>query len=95
VPIAPVLTATVFDKNSARVRWDISPDGGSALTAHLVRVWERGQLVRAIEVGASANSHRITGLKWDVSYTFTIVAVNAIGRSADSNVSTVFTPTRR
>jgi subtilisin family serine protease len=95
VPVAPVLTASVFDKNSARVRWDISPDGGSALTSHLVRVWERGLLVRAIEVGSTANSHRITGLKWDVSYTFTIVAVNAIGRSADSNVSTAFTPTRR
>jgi subtilisin family serine protease len=95
VPIAPVLAVTVFDKNSARVRWGISPDGGAPLIAHLVRVWERGQLVRAIEVGASANSHRITGLKWDVSYTFTIVAVNSIGRSADSNVSTAFTPTRR
>lgn len=91
----PTESASVFDKNSARVRWDISPDGGSALTSHLVRAWERGLLVRAIEVGSTANSHRITGLKWDVSYTFTIVAVNAIGRSADSNVSTAFTPTRR
>lgn len=95
VPVAPVLTATVFDKNSARIRWSISPDGGSALTGHIVRIWERGQLARAIEVSPSATTHRITGLKWDVSYTFTVVAVNAIGRSADSNVSTAFTPTRR
>jgi len=95
VPIAPVLTATVFDKNSARIRWSISPDGGSALTGHIVRIWERGQLARAIDVSATATTHRITGLKWDVSYTFTVVAVNAVGRSADSNVSTAFTPTRR
>lgn len=95
VPVAPVLIASVFDRNSARVRWDISPDGGSALTGNIVRVWERGQLTKAIEVSATATSHRVTGLKWDVSYTFTIVAVNPIGRSADSNVSTAFTPTRR
>lgn len=94
-PIAPVLTAWVFDKNSARLRWDISPDGGSALTGHIVRVWERGQLVRAIDVSATTNTTRVTGLKWNISYTFTVVAVNAIGRSADSNVSAAYTPVRR
>ena len=94
VPIAPVLTSTAPQKTAIRINWQIAPDGGSPLTGHIVRVWERGQLARAINVSATATSHRITGLKIGVSYTFTVLAVNAIGQSADSNASTAYTPKR-
>jgi len=94
VPIAPVLTGTSFSRNAGTVFWSISPDGGSPLTGHVVRIWERGQLVKATNVSAGATSLRVNGLKWGVSYTFTVLARNSVGLSVDSNVSTAYTPTR-
>jgi subtilisin family serine protease len=94
-PIAPVIEGVVLSNNAATVRWSISPDGGSPLTSHTVRIWERGQLVKKLSVSATATSARATGLKWGVSYTFTVLATNAIGTSDDSVTSQVITPTRR
>ncbi len=94
VPVAPVLTDAVFSKNTARINWTISADGGSPLISHSVRVWERGQLVRKVDVAANATTARLTGLKWGVSYTFTVVATNSIGTSADSAVTSAYTPKR-
>ena len=94
VPVAPVLTDAAFSKNTARITWTISPDGGSPLISHSVRVWERGQLVRKVDVAANATNTRLTGLKWGVSYTFTVVATNAIGTSVDSAVTSAYTPRR-
>lgn len=93
-PIAPVLTSADGQKTAARINWQISPNGGAPLTGHIVRVWERGQLARAVNASATATSIRITGLKVGVSYTFTVLAVNSVGQSADSNVSTAYTPRR-
>jgi subtilisin family serine protease len=92
VPVAPVLTGFSTAKTAVRINWSISPDGGSPLLSHSVRVWERGQLVRKIDVAANATSHRVTGLKRGVSYTFTVVANNAIGISADSEATPAYTP---
>lgn len=94
-PIAPVIDSVSLSNNAATVRWSISPDGGSPLLSHTVRIWERGQLVKKVNASASATSARVTGLKWGVSYTFTVLATNAIGTSDDSVVSQVITPTRR
>ena len=94
VPVAPVLTEAAFSKNTARISWTISPDGGSPLLSHSVRVWERGQLVRKVDVAANVTTARLTGLKWGVSYTFTVVATNAIGTSVDSAVTSAYTPRR-
>lgn len=94
VPVAPVLTGANFSKNTARINWTISADGGSPLLSHSVRVWERGQLVRKVDLAANATTARLTGLKWGVSYTFTVVATNAVGTSVDSAVTTAYTPKR-
>lgn len=94
-PIAPVLNSVALSNNAATVRWSISPDGGSPLLSHTVRIWERGILVKKLTVSATATSARATGLKWGVSYTFTVLATNAIGTSDDSLTSQVITPTRR
>lgn len=93
-PIAPTITKVNLFKNAARIFWSLSPDGGSPLTGHIVRVWERGQLVKKIEVSGSATEARVSGLKWGVPYTFTVLAVNAIGASEDSQVSAIFVPRR-
>lgn len=93
-PVAPVITNVSLFRNAARVNWEISPDGGAPLTGHTVRIWERGQLVKKIDVSATATSAKVSGLKWGVAYTFTVLATNSIGTSQDSQVSAIFTPTR-
>lgn len=94
VPIAPVVTSVNLFRNAARVNWDISPDGGSPLISHTVRIWERGQLKKKIDLPAGATTARISGLKWGVSYTFTVLATNAIGTSDDSISTEAIIPTR-
>jgi subtilisin family serine protease len=93
-PVAPTITSVNLFRNTARVFWNIAPDGGSPLTGHVLRIWERGQLVKKIEVSATATDAVARGLKWGVNYTFTVLAVNAIGTSEDSQVSEIFTPRR-
>jgi subtilisin family serine protease len=94
VPVAPVLTGTSTQKTAIRVNWQISPNGGAPITSHVVKVWENGLMTRELAAGATATSLRLSGLKIGVSYTFTVVAVNSVGRSADSNVSAAYTPRR-
>jgi subtilisin family serine protease len=94
-PVAPVLTGISTFKTSANVSWDISPDGGSPLLSHEVYVWERGQAIKKIVVGAASTSLKVSGLKRGRLYTFTVRATNAIGQSLDSNVSDSYTPTNR
>ena len=93
-PVAPVISDVNLFRNAARVYWEISPDGGSALTGHVLRIWERGRLVKKVEVSGTTSEAKVGGLKWGVAYTFTVLAVNAIGTSEDSVVSDVYTPTR-
>ena len=93
-PVAPVITNVNLYRNAARVYWEISPNGGSELTGHVLRIWERGQLVKKVEVSGTSTDAKVGGLKWGVAYTFTVLAVNAIGTSEDSVVSDVYTPTR-
>jgi len=93
-PIAPVITSVNTWRNAARVNWEISPDGGSPLISQTVRIWERGQLKRKIEVSATATTAKISGLKWNVSYTFTVLATNEVGTSDDSLSTEVIVPTR-
>jgi subtilisin family serine protease len=93
-PIAPYLTGVSGQKNAARVNWNISPDGGSPILSHTVRVWENGVMTRAIQVSATATSLRVSGLKTGVAYTFTVVATNAIGTSMDSNTSAIYKASR-
>jgi subtilisin family serine protease len=94
VPVSPTITGVNLSRNTARVFWSIAPDGGSPLTGHVLRIWERGQLVKKIDVSATATDAVAKGLKWGVNYTFTVLAVNAIGASEDSQVSEIFTPRR-
>ena len=93
-PVSPVITDVNLYRNAARVYWSISPDGGSPLTGHVLRIWERGQLVKKVEVSGTATNAVARGLKWGVNYTFTVLAVNAVGASEDSVISEIFTPSR-
>lgn len=91
-PDAPTGVAAEADRVSggfARVRW-LPPaiDGGSPITRYIVVV--RGPGGR--EESCSASPCTITGLQDGESYTFTVSAVNAIGRSPESATSNAVVP---
>jgi hypothetical protein len=91
-PDAPTGVAAEADRVSggfARVRW-LPPaiNGGSPITGYIVTV--RGPGGR--EESCSASPCTITGLENGKSYTFTVAAVNAIGRSPESTPSNAVVP---
>lgn len=94
VPVAPVEVLAIGSRNTAQVSWSASDDGGSALTLNTVRIWQNGRLVKKLEVSGSATSAVVTGLKWNQVYTFTVIATNSVGNSAESAASNPIT-TRR
>jgi len=91
-PVAPVITNVNLWRNAARLTWSVPANGGAPITSQTVRIWERGQLVRKIEVAPGATTLRITGLRYNVSYTFTVLATNEIGTSVDSLATNQLTP---
>lgn len=91
-PDAPTGVAAEADRVSggfARVRW-LPPaiDGGSPITGYIVVVKGPG----GREVSCSASPCTITDLQNGETYTFSVSAVNAIGRSPESSVSNAVVP---
>ncbi len=94
VPVAPVEVLAIGARNTAQVSWSASDDGGSALTLNTVRIWQNGRLAKKLEVSGSATSALVTGLKWNQVYTFTVIATNSVGNSAESAASNPITTSR-
>lgn len=72
---------------SASVTWKTPVDGGSAITGYVVTASPGG---KHVTVGGSATRAKISGLTNGVKYTFSVVAINALGASpgATSNAVT-------
>ncbi|NNM48065.1 Ig-like domain-containing protein [Knoellia koreensis] len=91
-PDAPGNVSAQADRVSggfARVRWSPpASDGGSPITHYLVQ----GQGPGAKTTTCTASPCTITGLTNGETYTFTVVAVNAIGQSAPSRASNPVKP---
>jgi hypothetical protein len=64
--------------NSAWLTWFSAANGGSPLTSHVVRVYEKGVFVRTVVVDFDA-LHVISDLRAGTTYTFEVAAVNAVG----------------
>lgn len=88
-PAAPV--ATVAGTTTALVVITAPANGGSAITGYTVTSSPAGGT--DANAGSASLSHSITGLITGVSYTFTVVATNAVGSSAASAASNAIVPT--
>ena len=88
VPAAPAkLTGTATAKQ-AQLQWGkVTADGGSPITGYVVKGGPREVTVPPAENPSAT----VTGLTNGQEYSFTVVAANAAGRSADSN-SVTLTP---
>ena len=94
IPVAPstptIGTATANAGRTATVRWTLGANGGGAITSHVVTAYLNGSgtAARTVTVnGATAVSATVTGLTRGGSYTFKVLARNAIGSSALSLAS--------
>jgi subtilisin family serine protease len=101
IPVAPAAptigTATANARRTATVRWTLGSNGGSAITSHVVTAYLNGSGTAAQSVtvnGATAVSATVTGLTAGGSYTFKVLARNAIGSSALSSSSNAVTARR-
>ena len=101
IPVAPAAptigTATANARRTATVRWTLGSNGGSAITSHVVTAYLNGSGTAAQSVtvnGATAESATVTGLTAGGSYTFKVLARNAIGSSALSSSSNAVTARR-
>ena len=93
VPSAPQnVTATPGD-SSVQVAWGTPlSNGGKAITSYIVRTSNNGADVD-VSVAAPTNGLLVTGLQNGASYTFQVIAVNAIGSSDPSQQTAPVTPT--
>jgi subtilisin family serine protease len=91
VPSAPRSLATTVNYNSATLYWSTpSTTGGSVILGYLVEysVDNGASWVRRPLLSTFTRSTAITGLTGGVSHQFRVLAVNAVGNSASSNVVT-------
>lgn len=87
VPGAAKNVHAVAGIRSASVTWKTPVDGGSAIIGYVVTASPGG---KRVTVGGSATRAKISGLTNGVKYTFSVVAINALGASpgATSNAVT-------
>jgi hypothetical protein len=88
VPAAP--TATVDAPHGVTVTWPALPEDSWPATGYEVTAWVGGEAVGTETV--TERSATFTGLRAETDHTFTVVAVNEVGRSAASPPSAAVAP---
>jgi len=88
VPSAPTGVSATAGDTTATVLWSAPFDGGSPITSYTVTSSPGGLTATT----AGATSTTVTGLTDGVSYTFSVVATNAVGPSNPSSPSNSVTP---
>ncbi len=89
-PSAPTAVVATGGNAQATVSFTAAANGGSAVTGYTVTSIPAGGVDS--NAGTTSLSHTITGLNNGTSYTFTVVATNAIGSSTASMASNAVTP---
>jgi hypothetical protein len=92
-PSAPTNVDARAATSAARVTWDVpSGDGDSPITGYKVIPFVGATAQAPVTVGASSTATTVTGLTNGTTYTFSVVATNAVGDSAGSARSVPVTP---
>ena len=87
-PTSP--TATVGPSASeATVTWTAPADGGSPITSYTLTEYSGATMLNSWDLPAGATSQLVTGLTGGATYSFTIIANNAVGASPVATTNTV------
>ncbi|MCL4413550.1 MAG: fibronectin type III domain-containing protein, partial [Actinobacteria bacterium] len=93
VPSAPGQPSATAGNTSAHLTWPApSSDGGSTISSYTITPYANGTASSPITTSSSATSYTVTGLTNGTSYTFEVVATNAVGTGAASPASNAVTP---
>ena len=90
----PKITAASAGTASVAVTWARPNNGGAAITAYVVRVYQGSTLAQKITVAASRTSLTVGSLTPGRGYTVRVGAVNAAGTGALSAASATLVPRR-
>jgi hypothetical protein len=95
VPGAPTGASAKAGAISATVSWTApESNGGSPITGYKVTPYLNGTTAQTpVTAGAGATSTTVNGLTAGSSYTFTVLAVNAVGNGPESTQSNSVVPT--
>jgi hypothetical protein len=93
-PSAPKIAWVNAGRGSATVRWGPPYNGGTPVTAYVVRAYRGTTLVKSVPVVARTTLLSVGGLTPGAVYTFTVTAVNALGWSLPSARSGPIAPLR-
>ncbi|OJU86039.1 MAG: hypothetical protein BGO11_04160 [Solirubrobacterales bacterium 70-9] len=94
VPGAPTEASAKAGATSATVTWTApSSNGGSPITGYKVTPYLNGTTAQTpVSAGAGATSATVSSLTAGSSYTFTVLAVNAVGNGPESTQSNSVVP---
>jgi hypothetical protein len=96
VPGAPTIGTAIPGNKQATVSWTApSSDGGSPILSYTVQAYTGNTVSKAvpnITCSTTSCSTTVTDLTNGTAYTFTVIAVNAMGPSAESAPSNSVTP---
>jgi hypothetical protein len=90
----PKITAASAGTSSVAVTWARPNNGGAAITAYVVRVYQGSTLAQKVTVAASRTSLTVGSLTPGRGYTVRVSAVNAAGTGALSAASATLVPRR-
>jgi hypothetical protein len=90
-PSAPTITSVEGKNGAATLAWSTPADGGSPITGYVVTVYQGDTVLRPVDAVTSPTD--VTGLTNGTTYSFTVIAKNAVGGSPASARSATVTPT--
>lgn len=94
VPGTPTGVSAAAGGSSATISWNApASDGGRAIQTYCVRVIHNGVSGPLVPISGSATQTTITGLTPGSTYTFTVMAANAVGLSPPSPATAGVMPT--